>query len=262
MSTDNNYDYAPAGSAPSDADTFDWDNYSFLPIDAAPDADAIEAESASREFRDVEPGEHLLFIREFVGRPESKLREGYLNSVKTSWEVAQVTVRLAKVGDPQASIRDFFDLPPRDPRQMDAYLNASKGQDGGNPGFGARKFVHFLSRIGFPFPEGKPIPAEACKPGNWVGRQVHATVDFERPRKGEQPRFDQRTGMPYPPRVQVKLFSYRASDQTIRGTGPAPMPAATAPPSHARQGQVAQQTRQAAPAGRLASLGLDDNDLL
>lgn len=213
-------------TTPTGSDDFNPDDYSFIPLAAAPDAEAIEQESTAREFREIEPGDHELFVKGFKGRPVTKLREGYLRGVRVSWESDMVMVRLAKVGEPQASAIDFFDLPPRDPRGQEAYLHASKKADGLNPGFQARKLTHFLSRLGYPCVEGAPLPAAACNLGNWVGRRVHASTGLE---KEDPTKIDQQTGLPYPRRAQVKLFSYRASESTIRGASTAGQATGTGP---------------------------------
>lgn len=257
MSTGHDYTTEPAPSA-----EFNPDDYSFLPLSAAPDVEAAEREAEARQFRDLTPGDHELFVKQIVGRPDVKLRTGFVRGAKVSWESAMVKVRLARVGDPGASCVDMFDLPPVDPRGQEAYLCASKGPEGGNPGFHARKLAHFLSRLGFPFAEGAPLPAEACRLGNWIGRHIHATIELERPGVNG-PTINQQTGLPYPPRSQVKLFSYRAAEQTIRGQVPAPHAGQQAAQQAApqRAAATAQAARQPAPAGypnQLATSGLND----
>ncbi len=201
------------------SDAFNPDDYSFLPMSAAPDVEEIEREAEARDFRQIDPGDHLLVVKGFMKAPEVKLYTGYVAGRQVSWQSPSVGVRLARADDPQATILDFFDLPPTNPAEQDAYLNASKKQDGTNPGFGARKFGQFISRLGFPFAPGAPLPAEACRLGNWVGREVHATVAMQ---KQDTARVDQRTGLPFPPRTQVKLFSYRPSESTVQaGSGQA-----------------------------------------
>lgn len=258
MSTGYNEDYtrqplqnagqsAPAGQS---VDDFNPDDYSFLPISAAPDVDAIERDAESREFREIEPGDHELVVVGFLKRPEVKLKNGWLHGRQVSWQTATVGVRLARATDRQATILDFFDLPPTNPDEQDAYLNASTKTNGSNPGFAAGKFGHFISRLGFPFAPGAPLPAEACTLSNWIGRHIHATVGMQANKDGN---IDQRTGLPFPPRAQIKLFSYRPAEQAGRGASPA-----------GPVRQVAQAGRQAPQATRppqaspLAAAGLDN----
>lgn len=216
------------------ADDFDWtkgefaggshqagiDDFEFA--DAPPalrDADEIERDAASREFRPIEPGDHELFVAGFKEAPKQVHRTGYLNGQQVSWRPYQVCVRLAKVTDPNATILDWFDVPPDDPTEWPAYQQASKNPDGKNPGFGSEKFGHFISRLGWPFPKGGRLPADAKRLGNWKGRRIHATVELERVKAGQE-RIDQTTGQPFPPRSQVKLYSYRPSEATVQGYAP------------------------------------------
>lgn len=237
---------------------FNPNDYSFLPLAETLDVETIERDSQARDaefeanrFREIEPGEHELFVKNFKEAPKPILREGYLRGQKVTWESALVKARLAKVGDPNASVVDLFDLPPRDRAGQEAYLHASKHPDGKNPGFMARKLVHFLDRLGFPCSEGRPLPAEACNLGNWIGRRVHAITSMERPKPGSA----------YPPRAQVNLFSYRPSG----AASAAPARAAGRPAAYG-SAPAPQASRPAArPVSRaIADVGLgeDVNDLL
>lgn len=248
------YDYTQDGQ-PANAttsDDFNPDDYSFIPLASAPDVEAIEQEAEGRDFKPLPPGDHELFVKGFKGRPVDTHRTGFLRGVQVSWVSPMVTVRVASVSDPRLSLLDSFDLPPGDAKGQQAYLYASKNQDGSNPGFMARKFAHFLNRLGFVFPEGAPIPPEACNLGNWVGRHIHASVIMQ---ANKDKKINQQTGLPYPPRPQVKLFSYRPAESTVRGQVP------QAVPTQARSAPVAQPAgRQASPSqgNPLAASGLND----
>lgn len=237
------------------ADDFDWttghftggspeagiDDFEFA--DAPPalrDADEIERDATAREFKPIEPGDHELFVAGFKEAPKQVHRTGFLNGQQVSWRPYQVCVRLGKVSDPNATILDWLDVPPDDPAEWPAYQQASKNPDGKNPGFGSEKFAHFIARLGWPFPKGGRLSSKAKRLGNWKGRRIHATVELERVKAGQE-RIDPTTGMPFPPRTQIKLFSYRPSEATVQGYTPAPQAL------HPAAGQPTQPTPQARP---------------
>src|SRR4051812_24435450 len=127
MSTvNNNYADEPYPGSPSSqstgADTWNPDDYSFIPLAAAPDVEAIAKEAEDRDFRPLDVGDHLLFVKGFKGRPEDKHRTGFLRGVPVSWVSPMVTVWMTSVADPRASLPDTFDLPPANPRDQEAYL--------------------------------------------------------------------------------------------------------------------------------------------
>jgi len=190
------------------------EDFEFAPIAAVNSAEEIEEAAASREFRPIPLGEHLLVVAGFHGYPKPVYRTGYYRGQSVSWTAYSVGVRLALASDPQATMLDFFDLPPTSPTEVQYYQHASKGTDGKNAGFFAEKFTHFISRLGWPFPKGAPIPIEACKIGNWKGREIIATIEMGKVNKDK---IDLTTGQPFPPRPQVKLFSFRPAESTIRG---------------------------------------------
>lgn len=252
------YTNEPLQNTGTDSQNNAWnpDDYSFLPISDAPDVEQIEREASERDFREIPPGDHLLVVKGFLKAPEMKLYTGYINGRQVGWQSASVGVRLAMKNDPQATILDFFNLPPTNPAEQDAYLNASAKTDGSNPGFGARKFGQFISRLGFPFAPGAPLPAEACRLGNWMRREIYATIVMQANKDGKT---DQRTGLPFPPRPQVKLFSYRPAESTISGQAPQAGQAGRPGPAPVVQPQ-GQRQPVAAGAGvnPLAAAGLND----
>jgi hypothetical protein len=220
------------------------DDFEFGDVTFKRTAEEVAEEAASREFHPPPAGDHEFFVAGFFNAPERVYRTGYLNNKEVSWYPYKLGVRLAVVDQPQLSLLDFFDLPPDDPREMDAYLNATKGKDGKNPGFGAEKFGFFIARLGWPYPKGAPLPAEAKKLGNWRNRR---TVELQENRNNK---INPTTGEPYPPRSQIKLFSYRPSEATVLGHTPEPPGATTQQPA-ARQpaARAGQPTRPAGSQG-------------
>lgn len=227
-----------------------------IPDVAAPNKSAEEIEIES-SYKDVPPGDHEFVVLGFLKNPEMKTREVYLNGRRVSYETAVVIVKFGLVGDPSAQVTDSFDLPPGSPAELAAYYDGKSKPDARNAGFGASKFYHFIERLGWPYPKGGNLPAEARRLGNWKGRRIHATVE---PGK---PYFDATAGEEKPGRAQVKLFSYRPSQATVYGAhptapAPAPAPAATrsapAPaPAAARPAPAPAPAARPAPAPRPAA---------
>lgn len=203
------YDYTEndvvTGGASNQADVMD--DFEVGGVTMEHSADEIEA---SRAWREPPPGDHEFIVTGFLGAPKMKARSGFLNGQAVGWSCYSLGVRMALASDPGASCVDFFDLPPTDPQEQQYYLKASKAADGKSFGFQAEKFGHFISRLGFVTPKGQPIPPEARKPKNWVGRRVIATIEIQASKDASgQPKIDKTTGEPEPPRAQVKLFSYK-----------------------------------------------------
>lgn len=229
------YDYTEndiitGGQAASDPAAA-FDNFEVAGVTMAHDADEIEVARARRE---PPPGDHEFFVQGFWKAPEYKSRSGYVNGQAVSWGCYTLGVRLAMVSDPAATVLDFFDLPPAVPFEQSHYLNATSKADGKNAGFMAEKFGHFISRLGWPTPKGQPMPEDARKPKNWIGRRIVATIEYQAQKGADgQPKMNPATGEPYPPRAQVKLFSYKPSmSQPIASMGGA-APVATAPTTQA-----------------------------
>jgi hypothetical protein len=190
-------------------DDFEFGDVSF-------NRDAEEIESQRKQYRQPPQGEWDFFVEGFYKAPEPTPRSGYIDGQQVTWTAYTVGVRLAMVDDPEATILDFFDLPPVNPTNPDEvyyYINASSSPDGKSPGFQAEKLGHFLARLGWTISRGTVLPAEAKRLGNWKGRRVRATVGTQKPKKGQPPKIDPTTGLPYPPKLQVLLFSYRPASQ-------------------------------------------------
>jgi hypothetical protein len=248
-SGDKDFNWQTGQAAPGSAadPAFVMDDFEFGDVTFNRTAEEVAEDAASREFRPIPPGDRELFVAGFFKSPERVFRTGYLDGKEVSWYPYKLGVRLAWVDDPQASVLDFFDLPPDDPREMPAYLDASKGQDGKNPGFGAEKFGFFISRLGYPYPKGSPIPREARKPTNWLNRRIQATIVLQ---ESDPNKLNPTTGEPYPPRSQIKLFSYRPSEATVLGHTPEPPGATTQQPAGRQPAaRAGQPTRPAASQG-------------
>jgi hypothetical protein len=198
-------DVVTGGATANQADMMD--NFEVGGVTMEHSADEIEASRARRE---PPPGDHEFIVVGFLKAPEMKGRTGYLNGQSVGWNSYMLGVRLALASDQGATVVDFFDLPPIDPREQGYYIGASKAPDGKNAGFMAEKFGHFISRLGFVTPKGQPIPPEARKPKNWIGRRVIATIELQAQKGPDgQPKMNMATGEPFAPRAQVKLFSYK-----------------------------------------------------
>ncbi len=215
----------------------------------APDktADQIEGENS---FTTVPPGEHLLIVAGFPDPPQENIYKVMVDGRLHSFVSHSVRVRFHLAGQPTCTITDFFLLPPQDPGQLNAYYNGiPEGKK--QAGWSASKFVHFINRLGYPFPPGAKLPEAAKRLGNWKGRTIHATVESGRGT------YTDKDGGEKPRSNQVKPFSYRASQGTVNGVGAS---------SPQKPGQ--QAPRQAAPsnqpmpaaagAGSTYSAGLDN----
>lgn len=199
------------------------EDYSFAAMPMQKSAEEIEHERARRP---VPPGDHEMIVVGF-----DKLKQGaktaYYQGKEYAYTVMQVGVRLALASDPSCTILDYFDLPPAQGNDQVLYTYGSRNADGKNPGFMAEKFCHFIARIGWTYTKGQPFPEEATQLKNWKGRRVICTIVLEQ-EKGpdKQPKTDPSTGEPYPPRPQIKLFSYRPAAANT----PAQLHAAPQPP--------------------------------
>jgi hypothetical protein len=192
------------------------DSFQIGRVKATKTAEQIEQESADREFRQIDPGDHLLIVAGFVKKPEPKQRTAYVDGSQRQYTVYSVGVRLARADDPQAQTVEWLDLPPYEPADMAAYLYGSKGPDGKNAGFHAAKFFQFVGRLNpaWHVEPGEELPDDALMLGNWKGRKVVATIETGKPDMDpatRMPKINPNTGLPFEPRNQVKLFSYRAA---------------------------------------------------
>ena len=205
---------APGSSAPSESPD---DFVIAAPAESYKTAEEIEAESV---FRDIPPGEHELVVCGF-SKPKLERKDVYVNGKRASYSAYSVLVKLCLADDPRAQISDYFILPPATASELPAYLHGSKGPEGKGAGFMASKFYYFIQRIGFVYPKGGLLPAEALRLGNWKGRRIIATVE------AGKPYFDAVTGENKPGKPSVKLMSYRPAS----GSNQPPAGAAQASPA-------------------------------
>jgi hypothetical protein len=198
------------------SDGFDPENYSFGAMAPAKSADEIES---SREYKQVPPGDHELVVVGF-GKMKDSIKNVWYQGQQYSYKVMSVGVRLALANDPKATVMDFFDLPPEGNNEQILYQYGTKANDNKPGGFMAEKLGHFVARLGWPCAKGSPIPAEACRLGNWKGRRVIATIEHvvSKDALTGGPKLNQMTGEPYPPQASVKLFSYRPAAGNVGGT--------------------------------------------
>jgi hypothetical protein len=220
MSTGFDYTKAPV-SAP--ADDFNIDDFQ-LPDVQAYDKSAEEIE-VEKSFREIPPGEHALRVVGFIGKPKMETKEVYVGGQRRTFSAYSLIVKFGLAGDPASQVTDFFFLPPDDPSQLDAYFHGGSNAEGKGAGFHASKFYQFIERLGFSYPKGGNLPAEARRLGNWRNREIVATVEPGRPY------YDATEGREKPGRNQVKLFSYKPAGSPTQGAfpamaQPAPRPAA------------------------------------
>jgi hypothetical protein len=174
-------------------------------------ADEIEQENS---FDQIPPGTYELEIVGFLGAPKAERKEAMVDGKRVGYSTHSVIVKFALPDNKGCQVTDFMLLPPSDPVGLNAYLNGTNAS-GKAKGFLANKFYHFLERLGFVLPKGAPLPAEARRLGNWVGRRVVATVEAGDPytktdaTTGEEKKLAGRNG--------IKLFSYRATEATQQG---------------------------------------------
>lgn len=195
----------------------DPDNFTIGGDVVASDKSADEIESAN-SFTDVPPGEQLLVVAGFAGPPEEALYKVSLNGRMVSFSAHSVRVRFHLDGKPNCSISDFFLLPPSDPRELNAYyLGLPEGKK--QAGWAASKFIHFINRLGYPFPPGAKLPEAARRLGNWKGRKIYAMVEAGRGT------YTDKNGVEKPRGNQIKPFSFRIASGGAAGVGPAVKPA-------------------------------------
>ncbi len=212
-------------------------------------AEEIEQESG---FKEIPAGEHLLKVIGFLTKKSDpgpvvrKYKDAWFGDRRESFECDSVTVKLGLASDTSHQVLESFTLPPGDAHGLKCYYEGTSKQGGGPQakGFEARKFFHFLERLGFPYPKGGKLPPEARKLGNWKGREIVGTIIAGVPY--EKKTQDQTTGVET---IEVKqgsskvlLFSYRAAESTkaaysraselatqANGPGPQQAPSAAAP---------------------------------
>lgn len=208
-------------------------------------ADEIEA---SNSFTAVPPGEHLLVVGGFPEAPKESHYKVMVNNRLDSFTAHSVRIRLHLPNNPNCTVTDFFLLPPSDPKQLNAYYTGiPEGKK--QAGWAASKFIHFINRLGYPFPPGAKLPEAARRLGNWKGRTIYAMVEAGRP-------YTDKNGVEKPGNNQVKPFSYRSSQQTGVNVGLPPAAQGRMPATAAGAGTVpSQANRQVAPSH---AAGLDN----
>jgi|GEM_PF-3852282 len=214
---------------------YDYTREDHVPFDENPDdflignvtagdksAEEIEKENS---FSTVPPGDHLLVVSGFRDAPQKGYFKVNVNGQFVGFEAYSVKVRFALPNDPKCTIDDFFLLPPEGRDALNAYYNGvPEGKK--QAGWAATKFVHFINRLGYPFPPGAPLPESARRLGNWKGRAIHALVEAG---KGS---YKDKDGNDRPRGPQIKPFSYRVSEATLGGHGPQ---GSTGPQGHPSQ---------------------------
>ncbi len=187
--------------------------------EAVAPADADEVVQGQAGFSDIPPGEHELIITGYYGTPDPKYVKAYIKQPNGQTELVgygtkKRTLKLAMASNPKASM--LFDIyePPADPQGQLAYWHGvpegKKAQ-----GWHAHTYRLIVDRAIAPWPIGKPCPAPARFPRNWIGRRFVATVE-----KGD-PYTDPKTGREKEGRNRLNQRSFKPAE------GQAPM--ATAP---------------------------------
>lgn len=227
------------------------------------DADTTEALAEERQFFNLEPGTHTCVITGFITPKDKgprKLVSLFMSGQERKVELYSVIVKFGEVSDPRHQVTDQFYLPPDNKTDLQWYNFGSPSTKPNSPaGFHAEKFGHFLNRVFGGFSKGQPIPPDARVLKNWVGRQVQLEVVAGK----DDGRVDPSTGKPYPPRTQVKLYSYRSvgSGSTQYANGPqagyhgdpsgrVPMGSVTASSPAAQQASYIPPTQPTRPSGQ------------
>lgn len=183
-------------------------------------ADQIAAENS---FDQVPPGDRVLVVKGLVGKPAERYEKVFLDGSLTSYTSDEVCVEYHLTGCPRMTIRDYFQVPPRDPRQHRAYFEGKKQADDKAGGFQAKKFLHWIDRIGFKYPPGGQLPPEALQVRNWKRRPVKAKVEAGKPYEDKETK-EKKAGY-----NRIKLFSY---DYATPGDIVDPTAGPTAGPTH------------------------------
>lgn len=200
------YDYTKDDIPPESAEDFTIADVTA----SAKSADQLEAENG---FQEVPPGDHLLIVKGFVGPPQPDCQKVFVNGRLVSYNTHVIKVIFMLPDQPRATVRDSFRLPPASPGDLHAYYEGKSKPEDKSPRFDAAKFLHFISRLGWPYPPGGKLPEEARALRNWKGRAIHATVVPGRPWVGNDGK--ERQGF-----NSIKLFSYRPSQETLAGGEP------------------------------------------
>lgn len=145
-------------------------------------------------------GRHEFICLGILTEPQYKSMDAYVNGNPCPYDAVMAKVTFALKTNPSARITDNFVFPPNSPSQLPAWLNGSK-EPGGYAGFWSNKFVQFVGRLGFEWPEGSTIPSEACQISNWVNRPIIATVVAGKS-------YTNSMGETREGQNQIKLFSY------------------------------------------------------
>lgn len=199
-------------------DGSDIDNYDIGEV-AASNQTADEIAKANA-YPEIPPGEQILIMGGFAAPPKEQLCKVILDGQLASYDSAMVNVIFHTPGNPKATVRDMFLLPPADARQMRAYHyglaidpKTQQAYTDAKPGRDSNKFFHFIGRLGFSYPAGGKLPAEARRLGNWKGRAIIATVRAAKPYTGKDG--TQKDGFP-----SIKFYSYKpAPNGAVAGGG-------------------------------------------
>lgn len=181
------------------------------------DADEIEKENS---FRDIPEGEHVLQVLKVEVSGNTQPYRVEIDGKRAVYNSHTAKVWFCLPDDRNARISDFFVLPPLDPREAQYYQDGKAVDPDGSvrknarEGFHSEKLGHFIPRLGWPWPKGGDMPEEARPVKNWINRKIKATVTKGRPYVGRDGQ--ERQGF-----NQIKMFSYRPTEETVMGIRPA-----------------------------------------
>lgn len=211
-------------------------------VEALHGADKIEKEASDRDYQAPAPGDYTFVVTGFFKAPERVEKSGWVGGQFAKVNPYKVGVKLGVKDRTNFSLIEWFELPPDDPTEARAWQVLNKKADGKtqDAGFMYRKLEHFVGRLGFDWQKGARMPQAAKNLGNWIGREINATVEAGRQQKDEhgQPKCDPSTGQPYPVKPGIKLFSFRPAQSTLAQSGPVRPPQAQAPAMPPTQGHA------------------------
>lgn len=241
------YDYTRDDDIPFD-NTQDYE----LASDVVAGDESVEQIEAENQTREIPPGDHIGVVRKVVS-VESKTFKSFVNGMPVVFTADQMSLLIGLVDDPRSTTFIRFTMPPRTKEEALAYwkgvaANGQGEQSKMSPGSDGKQFMQFINRLGFSWLPGMPLPAEARKPANWIGRPFGFTMQAGRGT------YTDRSGVERPRNPTVKWFSY-TTEKEMRERLAA---SGKRPPSGSAAPLPGQRNLPINPVASVAAAGLDD----